>query len=191
MGGSVRTFYFERATTLFRFDGERARWSSGQIALGQPQRPEPFGRRRDQLARAEIEQADGEQGLAKKVAVGVADLLPDPPDLPDVGFHPGFDDDRLSVLQLPLKFQGDLEDGGADSTADHLREAVSIARDEVPPRLLEDLQILGVVDVPEGVEVLLADDELVFVHRADHGRASGIYARCFPTGQPPTRRPER
>ena len=90
-------------------------------------------------------------------------------DLAGVGLGPAADGDPLPVPQLALELHVDLEDGGADLPPHHLGQAVPIARDQVPARLLEDLQVPRVVDVPEGVEVLLADDELVLVRGTEHG----------------------
>src|SRR5580692_10743142 len=147
--------------------GRRGR---GHVSLGQPERLEPLGRRRDQLARAKIKQADGEHGVAAEVAVRVVDLLRHPPDLPAVRLHPGLDGDPLAVAQLALKLQRDLENRRADPPADHFVEAVAVAGDEIPARLLQDLEVLGVVDVSEGVEVLLADEERILVCGAEHAK---------------------
>src|SRR5579871_2160188 len=160
--------YFGRAAGMFRFDGESAGGGGRQIGLGQADRLRPLGRRHDQLARVQIEEGDREQRLAAEVPVGVEDLLHELADLPDVRLGPAADRDPLAVPELALELHVDLEDGRADAPSHHLVEAVAVARDEVPARLLEDLEVPGVVDVAEGVEVLFADEERVFVHGAEH-----------------------
>jgi hypothetical protein len=89
-------------------------------------------------------------------------------DLADVGLHPALDDDGLPVTQLALELEADLEDHGTDAPAHDLVQAVAVARDQVPARLLEQVQVARVVDVTQRVQVLLPDLDRVLVHGSQH-----------------------
>ncbi len=134
-----------------------------EILRPQAEGGQPLPRRRNQLARREIEEADGEHGFAADVAGVVEDVLLELPHLARIRLDPGPDLDALPVSELPLEPESGLQDHGSDLEAMDFVETVAVVGDEVPARLLQDLQVGGVVHVAERVEVLLLDQQVVVV----------------------------
>src|SRR5262249_38338594 len=78
--------------------------------------------------------------------------------------HLGADDDGVARAQLAEELDVDLQDGRPGPGAADGVDAEAARGDQVPARLLHDLQIAGVVDVPERIQVQLADDDRLLVN---------------------------
>src|SRR5690606_38369806 len=131
------------------------------LRLNPADRAHPFGRRSDQLSRSGIEKTErnGRRGGSLPVLILHDVLKHSDPAL--VGFHARLDGAGFAEENFALVTDLRFKDHRAEAALFYGVEPVAVARNEVPARLFKKLQISGVVDVAERVEVGFADQDFV------------------------------
>src|SRR4029079_17306477 len=117
----------------------------------------PFGGRVDEAPLRHVEQTEHEGRVAGHLAVRLDHLLPHLADLPFVREQLAADDDRLARGELAQELGARLEDDRPGLRPADDVDAEAALGDDVPARLLEELEVARVVQVAERVEVRLAD----------------------------------
>src|SRR5690606_15290449 len=102
--------------------------------------------------------------LARDGAVCFDHFLAHDADLALVRDHAGPNDDRFSWPELLQELQRDTQDGRAGLGASDHVDAETAFGDEIPASLFEELEIASVVEMPEGIEVRLADGDDLLVY---------------------------